>query len=115
MASIHTNSVREELGRIKSDFAKQSAEGDVSPSSAMLIKSLIMLLEMVFAIFLEKTTKKTSRNSSKPSSQTGKDESALKSQGSKGKGKQESSLSADNTRTVITDVLLTVDTCSCCG
>ena len=42
MASIHTNSVREELERIKSDFAKQSAEGDVPPSSAMLIKSLIM-------------------------------------------------------------------------
>jgi len=41
MASIHTNSVREELERIKSDFAKQSVEGDVPLSSAMLIKSLI--------------------------------------------------------------------------
>ena len=52
MASIHTNSVREELERIKDEFAKQSASGEVPPSSAMLIKSLIMLLEMVFAIFL---------------------------------------------------------------
>jgi len=115
MASIHTNSVREELERIKDEFAKQSESGEVPPSSAMLIKSLIMLLEMVFAIFLEKNTKKTSRNSNKPSSQTGKDESALKSSGSKGKGKQESSLSADNTRTVITDTLLTVNICECCG
>ena len=115
MASIHTNSVREELERIKDEFAKQSASGEVPASSAMLIKSLIMLLEMVFAIFLEKTTKKTSRNSNKPSSQTGKDESSLKSTGSKGKGKLESPLSADNTRTIITDVRLTVDTCGCCG
>ena len=114
MATIHTNSVREELERIKDEFAKQSASGEVPASSAMLIKSLIMLLEMVFAIFLEKNTKKTSRNSSKPPSQTGKDETA-KSSGSKGKGKQESPLSADNTRTILTDIRLTVDTCGCCG
>ncbi len=115
MSSIYTNSVREELARIKDEFAKQSAVGEVSPSSAMLIKSLIMLLEMVFAIFLEKSTKKTSLNSNKPSSQTGKDDSSLKSSGSKGKGKQEFTLSADNTRTVITDMLLPVDICQCCG
>lgn len=115
MASIHTNSVRDELERIKNDFAKQSAAGDVPPSSAMLIKSLIMLLEMVFSIFLEKTTKKTSRNSSKPSSQTGKDNSSVKPRGANGKGKPELRFCAHNTRTVTTDTTLPVDVCACCG
>ena len=102
MATIHTNSVREELDRIKSDFAAQTEAGTVPPESSMLIKSLIMLLELVFSIFLEKSTKKTSRNSGKPFSQTGK-------------GKQESALSADNSRTVVTDLILPVESCSCCG
>jgi len=58
MSTIHTNSIREELERIKKEFSAESAAGEVPASSAMLIKSLIMLLEMVFSIFLEKTTKK---------------------------------------------------------
>ena len=77
MAVIHTNSVREELERIKSDFATQTEAGTVPPESSMLIKSLIMLLELVFSIFLEKTTKKTSRNSGKPPSQTGQDNTSV--------------------------------------
>jgi len=115
MAVIHTNSVREELERIKSDFAAQTEAGTVSTESSMLIKSLIMLLELVFSIFLEKTTKKTSRNCSKPPSQTGKDNTSAGRKGSKGKGKQESSLGTDNARTVVTDIVLPVESCSCCG
>ena len=115
MATIHTNSVREELERIKSDFAAQTEAGTVPPESSMLIKSLIMLLELVFSIFLEKTTKKTSRNSGKPPSQTGKDNTSASRKGSKGKGKQESSIGTDNARTVVTDIVLPVESCSCCG
>ncbi len=115
MAVVHTNSVREELDRIKSDFAAQTEAGTVSTESSMLIKSLIMLLELVFSIFLEKTTKKTSRNSGKPPSQTSKDNTSADRKGSKGKGKQESSLSTDNSRTVVTDLVLPVESCSCCG
>ena len=62
MAKIHTNSVREELERIKNDFAAETEAGMVPPDSSMLIKSLIILLELVFSIFPEKTTKKTRRN-----------------------------------------------------
>jgi transposase len=112
MASIHTNSVREELDKIKNEFKEQSTAGKVPESSAMLINSLIMLLEMVFAIFMEKTTRKTSRNSSKPSSQTGNDKTSI---GSKGKGKQHKPLVADNMRTVTTDTILPVKYCECCG
>ena len=77
MATIHTNSIREELARIKAEFATQTKENRVSPESSMLIKSLIILLELVFSIFLEKTTRKTSRNSNKPPSQTGKDNTSI--------------------------------------
>jgi transposase len=115
MATIHTNSIREELARIKEEFAAQIKANNVSAESSMLIKSLIMLLELVFSIFLEKTTRKTSRNSSKPSSQTGKDETSINKTGSNGKGKLEDLISADNSRTVVTDTVLVVEACSECG
>ena len=115
MASIHTNSVREELDRIKDDFASQSQAGKVPSESAMLIKSLIMLIDLLFSIFLEKNTKKNNRNSSKPSSQTGTDNTAAGHPGSKGKGKSENPLLAANARTVTTDIILPVDTCQGCG
>lgn len=115
MASIHTNSVREELDRIKDEFALQSKAGKVSSESAMLIKSLIMLIDILFAIFLEKITKKNNRNSGKPSSQTGTDDTALGRSGAKGKGKRENPLLAENARTVTTDILLPVTSCQCCG
>ncbi len=111
MATIHTNSFREELEKIKTDFSEQSADG-MPDSAATLIKSLIVLLEMMFAIFLEKTTRKNNKNSNRPSSQTGTDKT---SKGSKRKGKQESLLCADNSRTIITDTTLTVESCSSCG
>jgi len=52
-----------------------------------IMNSLFMVIELILAIFLERTTKKDTTNSSKPSSQTEKDESALGRAGSHGKGK----------------------------
>jgi hypothetical protein len=46
---------------------------------------MILLFELLIAVFMEKKTKKNSRNSSKPSSQTGKDETS-KGSGTNGKG-----------------------------
>ncbi len=115
MASRHTNSAREELARIKHEFASQSKAGKVSLEAAMLIKSLIILIELFFSIFLEKNTKKNNRNSSKPSSQTEPDNTTKGRSGSKSKGKLEQQLSAANARTVTTDILLSVDTCQGCG
>jgi len=50
---------------------------------------MLMIIELMLSIFLEKVTNKDSKNSSKPSSQTDKDETALSQQGSNGKGKTE--------------------------
>jgi hypothetical protein len=114
MGTIYTNSIREELARIKEEFASQTKANKVPPESSMRIKSLIILLELVFSIFLEKTIKKTSRNSSKPSSQTGKDNTSIK-KGCNGKGKSEDAISADNSRTIVTDIVLPVNACHGCG
>ncbi|WP_444931578.1 hypothetical protein ACJJIF_07345 [Microbulbifer sp. SSSA002] len=85
MANINKTSVREEMDRLKAEFQRQCAEKLLSQESRLLLQSVFTLLELILAIFLEKKTAKTNKNSSKPSSQTDKDESALPH---KGKGKQ---------------------------
>lgn len=115
MPSINHKSVREELDRLKGDFSRLSSEDSISGETKILIRSMFALLELIFAIFLEKSTTKTSKNSSKPSSQTGKDDSALAFHGSKGKGKKELKQAADNRRTVETVRVSTVSTCDICG
>ena len=81
----------------------------------LLMQSMLALLDVICAIFLEKNTTKTSANSSKPSSQNEKDETALTHKGSKGKGKAETTQAADNTRTVETVTLSEVQVCDVCG
>jgi len=77
MASIDKTSVRTEVSRLKTDFEKLCAEEKISAESKALMMSLFMIIELILAIFLEKTTKKDNKNSSIPSSQTEKDESSL--------------------------------------
>jgi transposase len=115
MASINTSSVREELDRLKSEFKRVSSEHRISDEIALLMSSMLTLLELICAIFLEKSTTKNSRNSSKPSSQTDKDETALEQPGSKAKGKTERRQSAYNTRTIETTTVATVNSCTICG
>ena len=81
----------------------------------ILFQSMLMLINLLIAIFLEKTTKKTSKNSSKPPSQTEKDESSLSHNGTNGKGKTESDAVANNTRTIETVTTMRVTECDVCG
>jgi transposase len=115
MASLDKTSVRTEVSRLKTDFEKLCAEGKITPESQAIMNSLFMLVELILAIFLERTTKKDATNSSKPSSQTEKDESALGHPGSHGKGKQENKAIAQNSRTVETLLLSKVEVCDICG
>jgi transposase len=89
MVSINKTSVRDELDRLKSEFNRLSSENKVSEGIRLLMQSMLALLDIICAIFLEKNTTKTPVNSSKPSSQNGKDETTLPHKGSKGKGKYE--------------------------
>lgn len=115
MASINQQSVREELDRIKNDFARLNYEGKVSSETQVLMNSLLMLVNLLVAIFMEKITKKNSKNSSIPPSQTEKDNTSLSNQVTNGKGKQESDATVNNTRTVETVTIAKVEQCNVCG
>lgn len=115
MAAMDKQSVRDEFDRIKSEFNQVSKQQKTTPEIKALFTSLMLLVEVILAIFLEKKTKKTKENSSKPPSQTDKDETALGEKGSKGKGKAEKDHIAANTRTVETTTVIPVDNCDQCG
>ncbi|WP_160171593.1 hypothetical protein, partial [Ferrovum myxofaciens] len=67
-----------------------------------------MIVELILAIFLERTTKKNSANSSIPPSQTDKDNSSLTDPGSKGKGKKADGETVKNRRTIETLTIVPV-------
>jgi transposase len=115
MASLDKTSVRTEVSRLKTDFDKLCAEGKVTSESKALMMSMFMIVELILAIFLEKATKKDSKNSSIPSSQTEKDESSLDHQGSNGKGKKETDTLAKNTRVREQVTVSTVSFCDVCA
>ena len=115
MASVNRQSLREEFTALQERFGQLSADGKVGAESGALIEALLMLLKLLMAIFLEKTTPKTSANSSKPSSQTPKDESALGPAGPHTKGRAYDPSRSANTRTVETVHISPVRFCETCG
>jgi len=115
MGSINKQSVREEAERIKIEFDRLAANKKMDSESKMLFQSMLMLINLLIAIFLEKMTPKNNKNSSKPSSQTEKDDSALTHSGANGKGKAESNAIASNTRTLETITVAKVIQCDICG
>lgn len=113
MGTVNKQSVREEVDRIKYEFEKLSASQKLSPEIKLLFQSIFTIVALILSIFLEKTTKKNSKNSSMPPSQTEKDESSLK--GTNGKGKLEHTTAVNNTRTVESVVISKVVECAVCG
>jgi transposase len=115
MANLDKTSVKDEVNRLKADFDRLGKEGKVTSESQAIMNSLFMIIELILAIFLERSTDKNSKNSSKPSSQTDKDESALSHAGSNGKGKRENKDQARNTRVKETVTISQVLTCDVCA
>ena len=114
MASIDKTSLREQLDKLKADQARLLAEKKLNAESQLLINGLLTLLELIVAIFLEKTTRKTSKNSSLPPSQTDKDETAVVNK-TQSKGKQENLQTIDNTQLVEIQHVASVEQCNACG
>ena len=85
MAYLDKKSLRDEFESLKNQFEELKSKEDVSSEIQMLVKSMIILFEVLITIFLEKRTKKTSRNSSLPPSQSEKDKTSTQ-KGSNGKG-----------------------------
>lgn len=115
MASVNKQSVREELGALKGRFEQLCGDGKMTGESRALFQSMLMLLELLVAVFMEKSTVKNSANSSKPSSQTPKDETATTRPGAQGKGKDQNKARSSNTRTVETVEESKVTCCEHCG
>lgn len=114
MANVNTTSVREEIARIEQDLTRLGEQGKLSDESRVLVRSLLMIVNMLVAVFMEKSTRKTSKNSSIPSSQTGEDKSASGSP-SNGMGTPEKDIPFNNSRSVETEEVAPVSSCSKCG
>ena len=115
MANLDKTSVGNEVNQLKDDFEQLRSKGKINDEVAVLMKSLFMIIDLILSIFLERVTKKDNKNSSKPSSQTEKDESSLSQPGSKGKGKHEKHAVANNTRIIETVELAKAEHCDVCG
>ena len=115
MASINKQSLREEFEALRGRFGQLSTAGKINAESRALIEALLMLLQLLMTVFMEKHTVKNSANSSKPSSQTPKDETAISQPGTHGKGKPQREVRSGNTRTVETVQVSKVSFCEHCG
>ena len=114
MATVNKASLREEFDSIKAQFQHLSDTGKLTDESCVLIQGMVTLFEVLIAVFMEKRTPKNNRNSSLPSSQTDKDETAS-TPGSKGKGTGSNGIRSGNTRTVETVEIVPVNQCEICG
>jgi transposase len=115
VASVNKQSLREEFDALKGRFERLVTDGKMAGESRALVEALLMLLQLLVAVFLEQHTSKTSTNSSKPSSQTPKDESAISRSGTHGKGKALDQARSANTRTVETVQIAKLTFCEHCG
>ena len=114
MGRVNKLSVREEFDSIKAQFRHLSDTGKLTDESSVLIQGMITLFEVLLAVFMEKRTPKNNRNSSLPSSQTDKDETAA-IPGSKSKGPGANGIRSGNTRTVETIEIVPLNECEICG
>jgi transposase len=115
MANIDKKSVRNEVDTVKAEFEKLCSAGKVSGEIKVLMSSMLMIMDLILSIFLERQTKKDAKNSSLPPSQTDKDESSLPLTASHKKGKGDNSGIASNTRVNETVTLSEVHYCDTCG
>ena len=115
MASVNKESLREEFGALQGRFGQLAADGKITAESRALIEALLMLLKVLMAVFMERNTPKNSTNSSKPASQTPKDDTAVTESGTHGKGKELTESRSANTRTVENFEVSPVSFCEECG
>ena len=74
MATVNKSSLRAEFDALKARFESLRAAGKMSAENRALVDALLMLFELLMAVFMEKHTPKSSANSSLPASQSPNDE-----------------------------------------
>ena len=115
MASVNKTSLRTEFEAIKTRFAALCADGKLSPEGRALFEAMLLLFELLLAVFMEKATPKGTHNSGLPSSQTEPDETARRQTGAKGKGPDRRAARGESTRVVVETRTATVTECRACG
>ncbi len=118
MGSVNTNSVRNEMEKFEAMYAKLSKNKKIDSETHLLIQGLFMLIKLIVAVFMEKQTKKTSKNSGIPPSQTNEDQSSLDDTDNKKRRHQREKSNThqtDHTRTIETVTVSEVTTCQHCG
>lgn len=106
------DSIRKKIDEAKKDAETLLASGKVSRETAVVIKSLIQVIDIVVTVLLEKKTRKNSSNSGLPPSRNnGSNGNRNNTQGDRNKvGDQ-----LKNTRNVETSETTTPDKCSSCN
>ena len=115
MARVNPASLRDEFSRLKRHYEHLRNAGQITPECRTLFQALFMLFEVLMAVFLERRTAKTSRNSSLPSSQTPKIDATASQPGTQSKGHPDDNGRASPTRTVETVTVIPVTACTTCG
>ena len=114
MPTVNDKSLRAELEGAREQLETLRQAGKVPPEVDAVVQVLMTLLTLLTAILLEKTTRKTSRNSSIPPSQMGADETAQRAQPGR-KTPPANDPPGSNLRKVTTEETLTVVACDRCG
>lgn len=114
MSFVDKTSLRDEFNSLKQQFEDLKGRGEVGKDSLFLMQSLFTLFEILISIFMEKKTKKTSKNSSIPPSQSDKDNTSTNKQ-SHSKGKPPKSGQLPSVKTTVEIERSEVNFCTHCG
>ena len=115
MVSVNSASLHDEFDVINTDITLMRKEGKSTREADKIIDRLCRLPGILIAIFLEKTTRKTRKNSSIPPSQTGKDETRKSPRKLRDPSGARDSMTGDNFETVTFEEISTVEACDSCG
>ena len=116
MATVNPASLRAQLDDCRARFDAIKRKGEAGADTLALIDALFLLLDILVAVFLEKATPKTSRNSSLPSSRD--DDGGTRAPGWTGsgsKGPKARETSSDHLRMVTVTEASPVTECRQCG
>ena len=116
MATVNKASLRTEFDALKARFESLCAEGKMPPESRALVDALLMLFELLMAVFMEKHTPKSPANSGPaPLSEPERRHRAHPVPAPKGKGPSYNEARCANTRTREYVKVLSVDACARCS
>ena len=115
MPTVNDKFLREELEAAKEQIERLRKAGKVAPEIDAVFGMLLPLLSLLVTVLLEKTTRKTSRNSSLPPSQMeAQDDTAQRAKPGQ-RAAQANDQTGPNLQQVITQETLTVESCDSCG